>query len=282
MRPVNLIPQEDRRGGKAPLRTGPLSYAIVAFLLLAVGVVTLLALTGNKIADRKAEVASLQSQVDATQARADQLSTYTNFADLQQARQETVASLATSRFDWERALHELALVLPDDVWLISMTATAATDPSSSTSSSTTAVDGVTGPSLDINGCASGHEAVAKFLAALRDVDGVTRVTVLSSDRPGAESSSNSSTTSSSASSGQSTVECASRDFIATFEVVAAFDGAQPAATTAPAPAEAPVASTTTATTGADQASPQTTGSGGGGSSGGASASAVVSNNGSAP
>ncbi len=281
MRPVNLIPQEDRRGGKAPLRTGPLSYAIVAILVLALGAVTLLVLTGNKIADRKAEVASLQSQVDATQARADQLSTYTNFADLQQARQETVASLATSRFDWERALHELALVLPDDVWLISMTATAATDPSASTSSSTTAVDGVTGPSLDINGCASGHEAVAKFLAALRDVDGVTRVTVLSSDRPGAESSSNSSTSSSSASSGQSTVECASRDFIATFEVVAAFDGAQPAATTAPAPAEAPVASTTT-TTGADQASPQTTGSGGGGSSGGASASAVVSNNGSAP
>ena len=285
MRPVNLIPQEDRRGGKAPLRTGPLSYAIVAFLLLAVGVVTLLALTGNKIADRKAEVASLQSQVDATQARADQLSTYTNFADLQQARQETVASLATSRFDWERALHELALVLPDDVWLISMTATAATDPSSSTSSSTTAVDGVTGPSLDINGCASGHEAVAKFLAALRDVDGVTRVTVLSSDRPGAESSSNSSTSSSSASSGQSTVECASRDFIATFEVVAAFDGAQPAATAAPASPEAPVTSTTT-TTGADQATtqtePQPTGAGGGSSSGGASASAVVSNNGGAP
>jgi len=285
VRPVNLIPQEDRRGGKAPLRTGPLSYAIVAFLLLAVGVVTLLALTGNKIADRKAEVASLQSQVDATQARADQLSTYTNFADLQQARQETVASLATSRFDWERALHELALVLPDDVWLTSMTATAATDPSSSTSSSTTAVDGVTGPSLDINGCASGHEAVAKFLAALRDVDGVTRVTVLSSDRPGAESSSNSSTSSSSASSGQSTVECASRDFIATFEVVAAFDGAQPAATAAPASPEAPVTSTTT-TTGADQATtqtePQPTGAGGGSSSGGASASAVVSNNGGAP
>lgn len=285
MRPVNLIPQEDRRGGKAPLRTGPLSYAIVAFLLLAVGVVTLLVLTGNKIADRKAEVASLQSQVDATQARADQLSTYTNFADLQQARQETVASLATSRFDWERALHELALVLPDDVWLISMTASAATDPSSSTSSSTAAVDGVTGPSLDINGCASGHEAVAKFLAALRDVDGVTRVTVLSSDRPGAESSSNSSTSSSSASSGQSTVECASRDFIATFEVVAAFDGAQPAATAAPASPEAPVTSTTT-TTGADQATtqtePQPTDPGGGSSSGGASASAVVSNNGSAP
>jgi Tfp pilus assembly protein PilN len=282
VRPVNLIPQEDRRGAKAPLRTGPLSYGIVAILLLALGGVTLLVLTGNKISDRKAEVASLQSQVDATQAQADQLSAYTHFAQLQQARQETVASLATSRFDWERTLHEMALVLPGDVWLTSMTASAASDPSSSTSSSTPAVDGVTGPALDINGCASGHEAVAKFLAALRDVDGVTRVTVLSSDRPGAQSSSD---TSSSASSSQSTVACASRDFIATFEVVAAFDGAPPAATMAPASPGAPVASTTTTTSG-DQATTQTqpppTGSGGGSSSGGASASAVVSNNGGTP
>ncbi len=285
MRPVNLIPQEDRRGAKTPLRTGPLSYAIVGILLLALGGVTLLVLTGNKISDRKAEVASLQSQVDAAQAQADQLSTYTHFAELQQARQETVASLASSRFDWERTLHELALVLPGDVWLTSMTASAASDPSSSTSSSTTAVDGVTGPSLDINGCASGHDAVGKFLAALRDIDGVTRVTVLSSDRPGAQSSTNSSTSSSSASSGQNTVECASRDFIATFEVVAAFDGAQPAATTAPASPGTPVTSPTTTTSG-DQATtptqPQPTGSGGASSSGGVSASAVVSNNGATP
>jgi Tfp pilus assembly protein PilN len=289
VRPVNLIPQEDRRGGKAPLRTGPLSYAIVAILLLAVGGVTFLVLTGNKIADRKAEVASLQSQVDATQAQADKLTTYTNFAQLQQARQDTVASLATSRFDWERTLHELALVLPDDVWLTSTTASAASDPSSSASasSSSAAVDGVTGPSLDINGCASGHEAVAKFLAALEDVDGVTRVTVLSSDRPGAESSTSSSTSTntSSASSGENTVECASLNFIATFEVVAAFDGAQPAATIASASPEASVASTTT-TAGGDQATtqaqPQPTGSGSGSSSGGAPASAVVSSSGSTP
>jgi Tfp pilus assembly protein PilN len=285
VRPVNLIPQEDRRGAKAPLRTGPLSYAIVAVLLLALGGVTLLVLTGNKISDRKADVAGLQSQVDAAQAQANQLSPYTHFAELQQARQETVASLASSRFDWERTLHELALVLPGDVWLTSVTASAASDPSSSTSSSSTAVDGVTGPSLDINGCASGHDAVAKFLAALRDIDGVTRVTVLSSDRPGAQSSTNSSTSSSSASSGQGTVECASRDFIATFEVVAAFDGAQPAATTAPASPGVPVTSTTTTTSGdqpATQAQPQPTGSSEGSSSGGASASAVVSSNGGTP
>ena len=37
MRPVNLIPPEDRRGERAPMRTGPLAYVVVA--LLAVGLV---------------------------------------------------------------------------------------------------------------------------------------------------------------------------------------------------------------------------------------------------
>jgi Tfp pilus assembly protein PilN len=296
MRPVNLIPPEERRGGKTPLRTGPLSYVIVAFLAAALGGATLLVLTSNKVADRKAEVASLQSQVDAAQQQADSLSNYTNFASLQQARQETVESLATSRFDWERTLRELALVLPGDVWLTSVKASASSDSSSagSASASSPALDGVTGPSLDMNGCASGQAAVAKFAAALRDVDGVTRVSVIRSDRPGAQSSSNTSTdtssSSSSASSGTNTVECASLNFISTFEVVAAFDGAQPAATTLSpssptSPSSATSTTSTTTVSGGGQTTtptPQQGASGSDSSNGGASASAVVSGPGSAP
>jgi len=291
VRPVNLIPPEERRGEKTPLRAGPLSYVIVGLLALAVGGVTLLVLTSNKIADRKAEVAGLQSQVDAAQAQADRLSDYTNFADLQQVRQQTVASLATSRFDWERTLHELALVLPGDVWLTSMTAKASSDPSTaaaSSSGSSAALGSVTGPSLDIQGCASGHDAVAKFLAALRDVDGVTRVTVLSSDRPGAQASSGSSSGASSTSSDGNSVACASRDFITTFEVAAAFDGAPPAtATSAPPPSAspAPPASSTSSTAVAGSEGTTTSAqptSGSADSTGGASPSAVVSGTGGAP
>jgi Tfp pilus assembly protein PilN len=284
MRPVNLIPRGERRGEKAPLRTGPLGYVIIGLLLLALGGVTLVVMTGNKISDRKAEVASLQSQVNAAQAQADQLSTYTNFAALQQARQETVTSLATSRFDWERTLRELAIVLPGDVWLTSIKASAAADSSSSgsaTSGLSVAAAGVTGPSLDIEGCASGHEAVAKFLAALRDIDGLTRVTVMSSDRPGAGSSTSSS---SSSSSGTTTLGCASRNFIATFDVVAAFDGAQSVASTPPSSSSTSSTSTTTAA--ADQGTsgtqPPAGSSGGSSPNNGASPSAVVSGTGGTP
>ena len=36
---------------------------------------------------------------------------------------QTVSSLAQSRFDWERVLRELSLVIPEDVWLVKVTGT---------------------------------------------------------------------------------------------------------------------------------------------------------------
>lgn len=244
MRPVNLIPADDRRDGRGPMRTGALPYAIVGLLAAALLGVTAVVLTNNKISDREAEKASLEAQVAQAEAEAERLRAFSDFASLQQARQETVRSLATSRFDWERVLRELAIVIPDDVWLTNVDARASADSaSSSTSSSASQAESIAGPSLDIKGCASGHGAVAKFLAALRGVDGVTRVTVVSSDRPDAEGS----TASTGDTAGESTgVACASRDFISTFEIVAAFDSVQPAASVPAAPT-APDATPTAST-----------------------------------
>src|SRR5919197_1009365 len=117
MRPVNLIPPEARRGEKAPMRTGALSYVIVAVLAVALLGVT-------------------------------------------------------------------AIVITEDVWLTNLTATVNPEvqiddsgSSSSSSSGSGVLKSVQGPSLQIEGCGASHEAVARFLAALRDIDGVTRVSV---------------------------------------------------------------------------------------------------------
>lgn len=245
MRPVNLIPPEDRRGDKAPLRTGPLAYVIVAVLAVALIGVTLVVLTSNQISDREAEKASLEGQVTQAEAEAKKLDSFVNFASLQQARQQTVVSLATSRFDWERVLSELAIVIPPDVWLTNLDAKASPDASSSSSSSGSsgASEDIQGPSIDIQGCAAGHDAVARFLAALREVDGVTRATVMSSDRQG--DTSGGSTSGGSAVAGGAS--CASRSFIATFEVVVAFDAAQPGASTETTPTTTPPSAPATTT-----------------------------------
>jgi Tfp pilus assembly protein PilN len=248
MRPVNLIPPEQRRGDRAPMRTGPLSYVVVAVLGVALVGVTLLVLANNQIADRESEKANLQSQVSQAEAEAERLASFAAFASLQEAREETVSSLARSRFDWERVLRELAIVIPSDVWLTGLTATATPDvtlsASTSGGSSTAGMaTNVEGPSLQIQGCAAGHEAVARFIAALQDIGGVTRVSVLKSDRPELGSGS---ADSAAATSGDG---CSSRDFVSTFEAVAAFDAVEVAAVTPepePAPATEPAATAQTA------------------------------------
>jgi Tfp pilus assembly protein PilN len=236
MRPVNLIPPEARRGEKAPTRTGVLSYVIVAVLGAALVGVTGVVLTNNQISERKAEKSSLEGQLAEAELQAKRVSAFASFAGLQQARAQTVDQLARSRFDWERVLRELAIVIPEDVWLTNLSATVSPevqidDSGSSSGSGATTSESVQGPSLQIEGCSAGHEAVARFLAALRDIDGVTRVSVLSSDRPDPDSG-----TAGSSSAGGAAGDCRTRDFISKFVIVAAFDAVPvPASTGATAP-----------------------------------------------
>jgi Tfp pilus assembly protein PilN len=162
--------------------------------------------------------------------RAQQLAAYTQFRSMSEQRVATVQSLADSRFDWERVMRELSLVLPSDVWLVGLTATASPDVSvdggggGGSSSGAGLRAQVPGPALELNGCASGQEAVAGFVTALKDIDGVTRVGVESSEL-GEEEEAAVGSTEVGAATGSSGDECQTRDFIAKFAVVAAFDAA---------------------------------------------------------
>src|SRR5215217_4940407 len=129
MRPVNLIPVEDRRDGHGPMRTGALPHLLIGALVAALVGVTALVLTSNQIADSKAEVVQLKREDAAATARVERLAAYTQFRTLQEQRLATVTSLADSRFDWERVMRELSLILPDDVWLVSLDATASPEAS---------------------------------------------------------------------------------------------------------------------------------------------------------
>ena len=211
MRPVNLIPPEDRRGDQAPLRTGPLAYLLLGGLALALLGVVALVLVGNQVSERESELAKLKGEDAAVAAKAAKLASYTHFQSLSEARVQTVQSLADSRFDWARVLRELALVLPNDVSLKSLTASAGGGGGSGGSGGASGLSGsISGPSLEMDGCAHGQEGVAGFIIALKDIDGVTRVGVQSSSVEGEGGE-----------SGKG--ECGSGG--ATFALVVAFDAA---------------------------------------------------------
>jgi Tfp pilus assembly protein PilN len=235
MRAVNLIPPE-ARGERRPTRTGSLAYIVLGALVLALAGVTAVVMTGNSISDKKSEIASLQARQTELQAQIARVQSYSDLASLEQTRVATVTSLAQSRFDWSRSLRELALVIPDDVWLTSLQGSVSPDVTVEGGGGEAANSlraQAPGPALMMEGCAAGHDSVAAFLDVLRDIDGVTRVAVTSSDRG------------TSASSAAGSATCAVRDFIARFDIIVAFDPVATPAATAPtetAPTSTPTGS----------------------------------------
>lgn len=211
MRPVNLIPPDMRRGDSAPLRTGPLAYIVLGALALVLVGVTMLVLTSNEVAEKKDELVTLRQEDAAAKERAEALAPYAQFQAMSQQRVETVASLADSRFDWPRVMRELALVLPDDVLLTNLSAGAAEGEGGEGGGEGLA--GVLGPSLELSGCTTDQDAVARFVTALKDIDGVTRVGLQSSaveeSGGGAETSQG----------------CSAAGFDTQFQLVVAFDAA---------------------------------------------------------
>jgi Tfp pilus assembly protein PilN len=264
MRPVNLIPQDERRtrtSGSA--RAGLLSYFVLGALGAVLLGVTVLVLTSNQISERKAEIAQLEQERDATQARAESLRAFADFSSMEEERTATVKALAQSRFDWERVLRELSLVLPENVWLTELEGSVAPDVELEDSVDIETRSSVDGPALELIGCTVSQEAVGAFAATLGEIDGVTRVSVANSERPeqstGGEGS------------GSGETDCRTRDFITRFEIVAAFDavpepiGADPAApapapTTAAPPAGEQSPAPSTGTKGTQQASDTAPGS----------------------
>jgi Tfp pilus assembly protein PilN len=216
MRPVNLVHEEQRRRrpGAGAGRTGPLPFIVVGALAALLLGVALVVLAGNQISESKAEVAELETRKEAAIARADRLQPYVAFRELEQQRTATVASLAESRFDWVRTMRQLSLIIPPDVWLTQLTASASGEASSGGSGS------IAGPSLEISGCAKGQDAVAGFVASLKQIDGVTRVGLSESSLTEAEAG------------GGSEGGCSGAPFLAQFDLTVAFDAAPPALTAA--------------------------------------------------
>ena len=239
MRPVNLIPADLRHGQHSPMRTGALPYLVVGVLVALLAGIALLVTVNSQVSERESELAKVEREDKAAEAQAKRLAAYTQFQVVHEQRLATITSLADSRFDWERVMRELALVLPGDVWLSELNASASADAEGGAGSGGLR-GGVAGPALEINGCATGQEAVAGFVTSLKDIDGVTRVGVEESALPDQENGSVG------GGGGEGSGGCQTRDFIAEFKITVGFDAA-------PVPAVAGVEGEAAATEGEEVA-----------------------------
>jgi Tfp pilus assembly protein PilN len=253
VRAVNLIPKDSRRVGVGVGLGFSPSYVVIGVLVVALAFTVIYVLTSNSISNRRAKLADVKAQLSAQQALDTQLTKYVQFEKLAQTRVQTVREIAAARFNWYRALSDLSKVVPADTALQSLTGTAAPGataggaggPASSSLRSDLAV-----PAFELTGCTKTQDDVARLMSRLRLINGVTRVTLGSSQKAGSTGGS----ASSSSASGGCGADGPAFDLVVFFQPLAGAgaDGvasvpSTPASSTAGASTSSTPASTTTTT-----------------------------------
>ena len=188
MKAVNLLPS-DLRGTLKPAPVaaagepagGSGAYVVLGALALCVVMLAGYVLSTNTIKQHQADLAELEARSAAVMAESARLKPYADYQSAAQARVATVRDLATQRFDWEQSFRDLARALPQDVSVKSLGASVSSA-SGSTGTSSPLRGALDVPAIQIDGCTTGQNAVARMMARLRAVRGVTRVSLQSSTK----------------------------------------------------------------------------------------------------
>ncbi|HXD56145.1 MAG TPA: hypothetical protein VN618_15420 [Solirubrobacteraceae bacterium] len=198
MRAVNLIPTDQRSGASVGAgRSGGAAYAVLGLLVIVAALAVLYGKANRAASADKSKAATLNAEAQQAQAAAQALAPYTAFVALREQREQAVAALVDTRFDWAHAIHEFGRVLTKQVSITSLdgsiggaaTSTAVpTPPPTGAAGSSAAVTSATPagsvPTFQITGCATSQHAVADTMQRLRLIDGVSEVTLQSSTKTG--------------------------------------------------------------------------------------------------
>jgi Tfp pilus assembly protein PilN len=178
MRAFNLLPREEARAAKED--TSPLPYVLVALagVLVFAALAAFYLMAGTDVTKKKGQIEDLRAELAAYQATAEQPSVEDKSASLaaeRAGRTNSLSNALANRLAWDRILRELALVIPPNVALSTITSTAPAAP--------TAVPApTTAHNFTISGETEEQEDVAKLLTRLSIVPELTGVALVSAER----------------------------------------------------------------------------------------------------
>jgi Tfp pilus assembly protein PilN len=180
MRPVNLIPQDQRRR-KPSEGSAWGAHAVLGVLAVLLAMAVGYVLTANSITEKESQAEEARIEAEQLEAQATNKESFTDFAEIAQTRTASVAAVASTRFDWERLMRELSRVMPAGSWLTSASASVAGSPDA-TGDPAAAASGAGAPSANLTGCTPKHTDVARMMVRLRQLHGVVDVTLTQSSR----------------------------------------------------------------------------------------------------
>jgi Tfp pilus assembly protein PilN len=180
---VNLLPSDLRRagaGGGSGSAAGP--YALLAVLAVAVAIVGLWAVSARQVKDREAEVATLNAEAAAAEQQAANLSGYEGTVKIARTRRQSVVDLIGKRFDWSKAFEDVSRTLPENAWITTMTATVAPGVAVEGGAGNPQRGLVQAPAIELTGCSTSQAEVARLMARLRAMKGVSKVGLATSEK----------------------------------------------------------------------------------------------------
>jgi Tfp pilus assembly protein PilN len=185
MRAINLLPRDEKRRAGPALPTPVAVTALVSLTVVTVLLCGLFLSAHGNVSARQLELTQKDAELAAIPVPAQsQLQQQDALVADKQARVGALNTALSRRIAWDRILREFALVLPDDVWLLSMSATAPTlatvAPNTTSASSTApALGGQLG--FNIEGHTYSHDAVARLLSRLSVIPDLERVQLVTSE-----------------------------------------------------------------------------------------------------
>ena len=191
MRPVNLIPQEQRR--RTPREgSGRGAHAVLGVLAVLLAMAVVYVLTANSVTEKESQAEEARIEAEQLEAEAANKESFTDFAQVAQTRAASVAAVASTRFDWERLMRELSRMMPTGSWLTSASTSVTGDAGTAenpTAPAATAAPAGGAPSAALTGCTPKHSDVARMMVRLRQLHRVVDVQLKQSSRaePGATS-----------------------------------------------------------------------------------------------
>jgi Tfp pilus assembly protein PilN len=177
MRAVNLLPKDHSQNGGG-LPSAPVLAGVCVGVLVAAIVGADFMLQSGKVTKEQRTLDALQAKVDALPVAPEGPSAVqTQLAGEHSARVSALSAALGSRVAWDRVFREFSLVLPDDVWLTSLTAHSPLSPSAAPGTATTSG---TPSEFSIQGRTYSHDGVARLLSRLQVVPDLQNVTLISS------------------------------------------------------------------------------------------------------
>ncbi len=173
MRAVNLLPRDEvKRSFEA--KRGVVFGAAGGAALVTVLLVTMTMSAGGAVGEKQAELDALRAEIAAVPAPTVQDATNDEaLVAAKGARIGALSSALTSRVPWDRVLRQVSLLLPEDVWLTNLTASAPTTSTAAPTAAATSGFTLTGSTYSQNG-------VARFLSRLSVIPDLANVRLQSS------------------------------------------------------------------------------------------------------